>query len=443
MATDPTPLLDPSGGPKPLRRLLPILLACYAVFLGNYAAFTLLTPFFPTSAAALFIGEELVGAVFAAYPLATAASMPLPPLMIRVLGCRATIALGLVANAAGSLLFGLAGRHAWGSPAALAAALCACRALGGAGAGVAESGCLTVISTLPWEGNNNAKALAGVEVVVGVGMALGSGLGGILFAAGGDTPLGAFLLPFVCAAALSALLLPPLLLLPPPRAGGDGDDDESDAAARKRGCFPSAGYGAVALSVLLVAVATEAINPILEPHLRAKPYGMDTAQIGYLFAAYSAAYTLGALPVGALADRALDAAPSSGRLKVLMAGGWLACVGAFAMLGPLADAAPTPAAATWLAVLSLPLLGAASAAVIVPSMPDMQSGLAQDDEAAKAVVCSLWNGVFSLGCTVGPLASAALADATSFTTTISWLCVGTGLVGAAMLGASAMKCPAS
>ena len=120
MATDPTPLLDPSGGPKPLRRLLPILLACYAVFLGNYAAFTLLTPFFPTSAAAVFIGEELVGAVFAAYPLATAASTPLPPLMIRVLGCRATIALGLVANAAGSLLFGLAGRHAWGSPAALA-----------------------------------------------------------------------------------------------------------------------------------------------------------------------------------------------------------------------------------------------------------------------------------------------------------------------------------
>ena len=135
---------------------------------------------------------------------------------------------------------------------------------------------------------------------VGVGaVAPQHGLGSILFAAGGDTPLGAFLLPFVCAAALSALLLPPLLLLPPPRAGGDGDDDESDAAARKRGCFASAGYGAVALSVLLVAVATEAINPILEPHLRAKPYGMDTAQIGYLFAAYSAAYTLGALPVGA------------------------------------------------------------------------------------------------------------------------------------------------
>ena len=190
--------------------------------------------------------------------------------------------------------------------------------------------------------------------------------------------------------------------------------------------------------MLLVAVATEAINPILEPHLRAKPYGMDTAQIGYLFAAYSAAYTLGALPVGALADRALDAAPSSGRLKALMAGGWLACVGAFAMLGLLADAAPTPAAATWLAVPSLPLLGAASAAV-VPSMPDMQSGLAQDDEAAKAVVCSLWNGVFSLGCTVGlsraPLGGRHLLHHHNLLAVVG--------LGCTACSRSAMKCPAS
>ena len=39
----------------------------------------------------------------------------------------------------------------------------------------------------------------------------------------------------------------------------------------------------------------------------------------------------------------------------------------------------------------------------------MITHLSQDDEAAKAVVCSRWNGVFSLGCTVGPLARAALA----------------------------------
>ena len=291
------------------------------------------------------------------------------------------------------------------------------------------------------EGNNNAKALAGVEVVVGVGMALGSGLGGILFAAGGDTPLGAFLLPFVCAAALSALLLPPLLLLPPPRAGGDGDDDESDAAARKRGCFPSAGYGAVALSVLLVAVATEAINPILEPHLRAKPYGMDTAQIGYLFAAYSAAYTLGALPVGALADRALDAAPSSGRLKVLMAGGWLACVGA-ARVRPArrrrADAGGGDLAR-----------GAELAAARGPRPPSSCRRCPTCSRASRRTTrrrrrsCAR-SGMASSPRVYGrPSASAALADATSFTTTISWLCVGTGLVGAAMLGASAMKCPAS
>ena len=51
-----------------------LLAACWGVFLTQYANVAMLAAFFPDSVVGRKIGSAMVGATFAAYPLATAAA---------------------------------------------------------------------------------------------------------------------------------------------------------------------------------------------------------------------------------------------------------------------------------------------------------------------------------------------------------------------------------
>jgi MFS family permease len=142
---------------------------------------------------------------------------------------RRAIPAGLCVTALGSLLFGVLPSLV-SSPLPLSIGLLGFRCLGGLGAAVSETGCLTIISTgeamearvarvavvlgvvgvarrpcmyvpMQEEEGRLGVALSSVEVCTGVGAAVGTALGGILFRLGGATPFGDFLFPFVVRAA--------------------------------------------------------------------------------------------------------------------------------------------------------------------------------------------------------------------------------------------------
>ena len=243
------PLLQPRQPRQPSRRSA--TLGCsYCIFLVQYAVQFMISPFFPTSPAGRAIGIRLVspnpspsplvgpnrspsadqvGAVFAAYPLATVIATPFVPCVLRALGMRRAIPAGLCVTALGSLLFGVLPSLV-SSPLALSIGLLGFRCLGGLGAAVSETGCLTIISTgeamearaarvavvldvvgvarrpcmyvpMQEEDGHLGVALSSVEVCTGVGAAVGTALGGLLFRLGGATPFGDFLFPFVVGAA--------------------------------------------------------------------------------------------------------------------------------------------------------------------------------------------------------------------------------------------------
>ena len=134
------PLLQPR---RPSRRSA-TMGCCYCIFLVQYAVQFMISPFFPTSPAGKAIGIRLVGAVFAAYPLATVIATPFVPSVLRALGMRRAIPAGLCVTALGSLLFGLLPSFV-SSPLALSIGLICFRCLGGLGAAISETGCLTVL----------------------------------------------------------------------------------------------------------------------------------------------------------------------------------------------------------------------------------------------------------------------------------------------------------
>ena len=135
---------EPLLPPRPPSRRSATLGCCYCIFLVQYAVQFMISPFFPTSPAGKAIGIRLVGAVFAAYPLATVIATPFVPSVLRALGMRRAIPAGLCVTALGSLLFGLLPSFV-SSPLALSIGLICFRCLGGLGAAVSETGCLTVL----------------------------------------------------------------------------------------------------------------------------------------------------------------------------------------------------------------------------------------------------------------------------------------------------------
>ena len=281
------------GGVEPARPPAWATLACcYSIFFTQYAISLMISPFFPTSPAGTAIGGVMVGAVFAAYSLAVAVATPLPPLAMRHLGTRHTVALGLSLAAAGSLCFGLL-PSLLSSSVGLASGMLCCRMLSGVGAALSESACLTIISTLGTDdskagggggdgdgngggGGHLGFALSSVEVFTGVGAAAGAAVGGALYQLGDATPFGAFLFPFVVAGASLLLLVPVLLAALPPsrtrlRVAPLSPSTPATRALRARAAW----LRRLPTIVSLVACAgtCEALSPILSPQMRAR-FGM-------------------------------------------------------------------------------------------------------------------------------------------------------------------------
>jgi MFS family permease len=472
-------------GDEPTARRTAVLVCCVLVFLCQYCqASPMIAPFLAASEPGLLVGTDMVGVIFAAYPMATALATPLPDQLIARIGIRATVIIGLCMTASGSLIFGLVGEllSQDGSATLVASGLILARALGGVGASLSESGCLTAVSVSGW-GDDLGKAFAVVEVTTGVGAAVGAAMGGYLYYIGESAWCGPFMLPMLVASAFPLCVVPCVLLNLSDvaaaeelngggggggmrggcsgdgsgggRGGGSGDGGAAHAASTAGAAgtpgmkgAPDAssrsmiGLTCTALSLALSAAFFEGLNPLLEPHFVLPPFSLSIPQVGLYLAIICFLYTLTSLPAGWLTDK-LNHGPAAGRnVRGLMLAGWAIALVGVMLLWPAAGAplgsngaahagthsgypnmggahmgsseaehVSRPASAMsdelvqLLTVLSVPALGISAALILIPSMADLQRGLAPDDEQGRARMCALWNGAYSSGSALGPLAA--------------------------------------
>lgn len=459
------------------------LVVCWGVFFTQYSNAFMLTAFFPESPlGAKKVGSSMVGAIFAACPFSTCLSIPIPPLCVERLGIRVTVALGLLFGVAGSLLCGLVpvALPETSSPVVISAILLCCRALSGVGAALAEAGCFTALSSGGY-GARLGLVMSSCEVVIGLGASIGTALGGVLYELGEDSFLGqswrgSWRLPFMVSAASTSVLLPLLFTLPSKRQAEDAvppamlpvaasadasmDDGPLAVATAASGGSSAVGVGgcdadakpslrslcsarrAFSLASLFAASAViEAGTPILQPYASQPPLSMHSAKIGLIVSIYSFCYMGAALPLGALTDRLIASHSPLCRIKMLAFLGWLGMAAGFALLGPVSFASERTSWRESTLVGAMIVGGTFSAAVIVPSLPELQLGLNDDDEASKALLCSLWNGMYSGGGAMGPLATSSLYGARGFLYTTNALlafsaCVAALVAAAALLYSS-------
>lgn len=358
-----------ASGAPPVR--LPTLLASHALYLAVYTASFQMMAYFPASPPGLALGPKGVGAVFSAYPLATALAAPLSPLLINCVGLRTTALIGVCLASLSVFMLGLLPLAP--GPGLLVAFLLV-RGLGGVGSTLVETSCLTSISISGW-GDDLGKAFATMEVMTGSACAFGAVIGAELYDAGAHSPLGAFLTPCVFCAALLLFMLPAATVLPSKRMvdAREGAGDANGAAPDLRRLLTPRRV-ATALSLALAATVVESINPLLEVHLLRAPYSFTPRIVGLVFGAICTAYMFCALAVGAAVDKlSRDPILMARRLTLLMAAGWVFTIIGLLLLGPAAASAAAPVFPreglpehiTWGGAI---VLGAAAAATIIPTL---------------------------------------------------------------------------
>ena len=206
----------------------------------------------------------------------------------------------------------------------------------------------------------------------------------------------------------------------------------SHARDRKGLCCPSAGAppcrmpprpaSTVCSHVHATLACTSLrLNPLLEPHLKLRPYGLNVTTVGMLLAAICLVYTLTALPIGWLTDMSNKGHSAGCRLRALMLCGWACTLCSSVLLAPGGGGGgggvsasgkiksslwPLPEGPAHIALVAATLLlGAGAALVLIPSLPDMQRGLGTEkrDDERRTALCALWNGAYAGGSAVGPL----------------------------------------
>ena len=385
-----------------------LLFGSLAVFFVQFFALGVPAPFLPTSPAGVAVGPHAVGVIFSSFPLGTVLVGPLVPRALEMFGARLVVSIGLVCSAASALAFALVPTLlSGGSPLALTVTFSVCRLFGGAAAAACETGTFTALCMSDW-GPRMGTVFAAIEVNVGLAISLGAALGGWLYRAGEATPVGAFGLPFVCTAASQLLLLGLVAQSIPGRA----PPSSTPAVARRGGARVwTVGRVATLLSVVVWTATGDGLLPVLGPHL-AQVSGLDTSQVGQVFALNSVIYMLASLPMGLLVDRA-SVVP---RRKPVMAAGWAVLTLGYVLIGPVAAALPNHTMP--LTLVAMAVIGVASSACIVPTMPELRVDLAEE---AIPVVSAYWSTSFSLGALIGPLVTSVACATTGFAMTCALL----------------------
>ena len=188
------------------RRLL--LVGCFLVLFSRYCIATFLSAFFSPLADGWGITPAFNGLIFAAYPLGMALTSLVAPPIIRVIGTRRAVAIGLMCTSATTALFGIAPKLAPPGE-SLQWLFFGSYFLNGLTGALAETACIILISSSFKE--SLGAVMAAVSTVCAVGCMVGPVIGGLLYDTL-DASAGAwkFGMPFAVCSIAELLLIAPL-----------------------------------------------------------------------------------------------------------------------------------------------------------------------------------------------------------------------------------------
>ena len=464
------------------------ILVCFVQTYGEGA----LPSYFPTSPEGRSIGLTASGRILGAFPLATLivsvgdfdpaggavgsrslsaflASGGLTTYLIRRMGPRTVVCIGLVIGAAGSFAFGFTPdvlRSTGGAPSLLEPLLMLWRLVSGAGTCLAQVSAFVLIDTVEGLAAHRGLAIALTEVGFWGSMLCGSFLGSYAYVAGEALPAFSSFLPFSSAMtvpSLAAVVLQLIALrlvwrwldvwrwrwLLERRFSSSSDVEKREEGAAegapadlKAGDSMGAPEGDEALatassvwtpdrlvvlfSVFLNAVAVGGTFGILGVELASPPTSLHAGEVGSVFTAMSAARMLASPAVGMLLDRWRGAAHAKPAVeKEVIAAGWALYAAAFVLLSFATTLRESALAATNLAMIGV---GVAGTVVQTPSRLDLERGVAA---SRKGAIVAVWNAAYACGMVVGPTALSAAFGPLGFQRSI--LCVA---------GVSALMCVA-
>ena len=134
-------------------------------------------------------------------------------------------------------------------------------------------------------------------MAVGFAAGVGAVVGGALYDAGGATPIGSMMLPFLVATAACVLVLP-LVYVGLPADVIDSGGAGSDNTPEQQQCVWTLQRVGTLASVVFWAAAFEGLLPVLGPALALPPTSLNPSQCGMLIGVHAFVYMMFSLPVG-------------------------------------------------------------------------------------------------------------------------------------------------
>ena len=453
------------------------ILVCFVQTYGEGA----LPSYFPTSPEGRAIGLSASGRILGAFPLATLlvsvgdfhaagdrslsaflGSGGLTTYLIRRLGPRTVVSIGLAIGAIGSFFFGSTPdflRVTGTASSLLEPLLMVWRLVSGAGTCLAQVAAFVLIDTVEGLAAHRGLAIALTEVGFWGSMLCGSFLGSYAYLAG-ERLLPAFssFLPFESAMSVPSLAAVMLQLIAlrlvwgwlashprtpasPEEAkaeeqecGGSAEVLSTAAAAAVAGSATAPASSVwtadrmiVLFSVFLNALAVGGTFGVLGVELASPPTSLHAGEVGHVFTAMSAARMLASPAVGMLLDRwrsGIHMKPA-GIEKEVIAAGWALYAAAFVLLSMATTLRESALLMTNLAMIGV---GIAGTVVQTPSRLDLERGVAEKN---KGPIVAVWNAAYACGMVVGPTALSAAFGPLGFQRSI--LCIA---------GVSAIMCVA-
>jgi len=386
------------------RANLPTLL-CFFWFVFASAAFmSIITPFLPLELADCGANSAIVGVIFAAYPLANLASVPVATRFCSILGRSRAFVAGATLEALFGILFGYI--HKVAPLGALKWLYLAIRFAQGMGSSIAYT------ALIAWVSDKYRPRLATVlgfqEAVGGIGYMLGPSLGGLLYQLRGIT------LPMLLFS-ISVLISLPALHLSMVQTERQQATPAGEKAEEEGSLEGAEGEGVSARQLvnvstvnstfvtLIAAVGFGFISPVAAPHFQeVLSADISTGKVGLLLAIPALLYAVCSPLSGILSESQL------GFKRVMFAGMVLLFI-CYLLMGPIQYLAAlvhlrNHSKAMWAdQILSLVLLGIGAAFAFVPALPDMQKSLSHLGPDATNAMAGYFNGIYCLGEALGPM----------------------------------------
>ncbi|XP_053917791.1 MFS-type transporter SLC18B1 isoform X1 [Cuculus canorus] len=386
----PEPLGEESG--RLTREQLFILAATASVNFSSMLCYSILGPFFPTEAEKKGASNTITGLIFGCFALVNFLTSLILGNYLTQIGAKFMFVAGMFVSGCVTILFGMLDKVPSGP---MFIGFCfLVRAMDAIGFAAAMTASFSILAkAFP---NNIATVLGSLEIFTGLGLVLGSPLGGFLYQSFG------YEVPFITLGCLVLVLVPVNMCILPTY-----DSTPSKDSFWKLILLPKV------LMLCLTIFSLSACLGFLDPTMSLfvlKKFKLSAGYVGLVFLGLALSYALSSPLLGLLSDKLPYL-----RKWLLVSGGLITAL-CFFMLGP----APVLhiESQLWMFVLMLVLIGFSLGMSAIPLFPEVlhcahENGF-EEGLSLLGLVSGLFNAMWSLGAFVGPTLGGYLNEKLGF-----------------------------